>query len=52
MFLIIFDKFFIIPVVKENIKLKLVLAIPTGALVILAKEIIDLPHKTIKFLSK
>ena len=45
-----------IPVVKENIKLKLALAIPTGALITLIKEIRDIPplyaDKTIKVLSK
>ena len=32
-----------IPVVKENIKLKLAIAIPTGAPIILVKETIDIP---------
>ena len=45
-----------IPVVKENIKVKLALAIPTGAPIALAKEIVDIPppvaDKTIKVLSK
>ena len=44
------------PVVKENIKLKLALSIPTGAPIILVKEIIDTPQlvadKTIKAYSK
>ena len=48
--------FFTIPVVKENTKLKLVLAIPPGAPVTLAKEAIEVPpfvaDKTIKDLSK
>ena len=41
LFLVIFNNFFIIPAVKEKIKLKFALALPTGAPVILAKEIID-----------
>ena len=41
LFLAIFNNLFIIPAVKGNIKLKFELAIPTGAPVILAKEIID-----------
>ena len=44
-----------IPVVKEKIKVKLALAIPTGAPAILVNEIIDTPLlvalKTIKVLS-
>ena len=55
-FLVILNNFFILPVVKENIKLKLELAIPTAAPIILAEEIIDIPplvaDKTIKILSK
>ena len=43
-------------VVKENTRLKLALAIPTGAPITLAKEIIDNPSvvadKVIKLLSK
>ena len=54
-FLVIFNNVFIIPVVREKIKVKLVLAIPTGALIILVNEIIDTPPvvalKTIKILS-
>ena len=49
------SNFFIIPVVKENIKVKLVVAIPTGAPTMLVKEMIDTPAaialKTIKILS-
>ena len=56
LFLVILNIFFIIPVVKENTRLKLALAIPTGAAIILAKEIIDIPplvaDKTIKVLSE
>ena len=41
--------YFIIPVVKENTKVKLALAIPTGAPITLAKEIIKtLPLVAIK----
>ena len=54
LFLIIFSNFFTIPVVKEKIKVKLALAIPTGAPTILVNEIIDTPLpvalKTIKIL--
>ena len=50
-----FSNFFIIPVVKENIKVKLALAIPTRTLKTLVKEMIDTPSlaalKTIKTLS-
>ena len=49
------SNFLIIPVVKEKIKVKLALAIPTGAPIILVNEIIDTPLlvalKTIKILS-
>ena len=47
-----FSNFFSIPVVKEKIKVKLPLAIPTGAPTTLVKEMIDIPTlnalKTIK----
>ena len=47
--------FFIIPVVREKIKVKLALAIPAGAPITLVNEIIDTPPlvalKTIKILS-
>ena len=55
LFLVILSNFLIIPVVKEKIKVKLALAIPTGAPIILVNEIIDTPLlvalKTIKTLS-
>ena len=55
LFLVIFNNFLIIPVVKEKIKVRLALAIPTGALIKLVNEIIDTPLpvalKTIKILS-
>ena len=55
MFLVIFSNFLTIPVVREKIKVKLALAIPTGAPTILVNEIIDAPLvvalKTIKTLS-
>ena len=35
--------FFIIPVVREKMKVKLAFAIPTGALISLVKEMIDIP---------
>ena len=56
LFFVIFNNYFIILVFKENIKLKCALAIPTGAPIIFAKELIDIhllvADKTIKFLSK
>ena len=42
-FLVIFNNFFIIPVDREKIKVQLALAIPTGALIIVANETIDTP---------
>ena len=55
LFLVICRTFFIIPAVKENTRVKLALAIPAGAPVTLAKEIIDtLPlvaDKIVKVLS-
>ena len=55
LFLVIFSNFLIIPVVREKIKIKLTLAIPTGAPTKLVNEIIDMPPvvslKTIKSLS-
>ena len=54
-FLVIFSNFLTIPVVREKIRVKLTLAIPTGAPTILVNEIIDTPLlvalKTIKTLS-
>ena len=43
MFLIIFSHFLAIPIVREKIKVRLPLAIPTGAPTILVNEIIDTP---------
>ena len=55
LFLVLFNNFLTIPVVKEKIKVRLALAIPTGAPIILVNEIIDTPLlaalKTIKILS-
>ena len=55
LFLVVFNNFFIIPVVGEKIKVKPALAIPIGAPAILVNEIIDTPLlvalKTIKILS-
>ena len=55
LFLVIFSNFLTIPVVREKIKVKLALAIPTGAPTILVNEQIDTPPvvalKTIKILS-
>ena len=54
-FLVIFNNFLTIPVFKEKIKVKLALAIPTGAPITLVNEISDTPPvvalKTIKILS-
>ena len=54
LFLVIFSNFLTIPVVREKIKVKLALAIPTGAPTILVNEIIDtlllVALKTIKIL--
>ena len=43
LFLVIFGNFLMIPVVIEKIKVKHVLAIPAGAPLALANEIIDIP---------
>ena len=55
LFLVIFNNFLTIPVVREKIKVKLALAIPTGAPIIVVNEIIDTPPlvalKIIKTLS-
>ena len=52
LFLVIFSNFLTIPVVREKSKVRLALAIPTGAPTILVNEIIDTPTlvalKTIK----
>ena len=54
-FLVMFNNFLVIPVVKEKIKVKLALAIPTGAPTILVNKQIDtspaVALKTIKILS-
>ena len=54
-FLVIFNNVSIIKVLREKIKVKLELAIPTGAPTIVVNEIIDTPPvaalKTIKILS-
>ena len=42
-FLVIFSNFLVIPVVREKIRVKIALAISTGAPVILVNEIIDTP---------
>ena len=53
--LVMLSNFFIVPVAKEKIKVKLALAIPTGAPTTLADEMIQTPLlvalKTIKILS-
>ena len=43
LFIVMLSSFLIIPVVKEKIKLKLVLVFPTGAPTMLVKEVIDTP---------
>ena len=54
-FLVTFNSFFIIPVVKENARIKLALANPVRTPITLVKEIILIPSliadKTIKTLS-
>ena len=54
-FIVVLSNFLMIPVVREKIKVKLALAIPTGAPIILVNEIIDIPPvvalKTINILS-
>ena len=53
--LVVINNFLVIPVAKEKIKVKLALAIPTGAPTILVNEQIDTPSvvalKTIKIFS-
>ena len=55
LFLVIFSNFLTIPVLRGKTKVRLALAIPTGAPTILVNEIIDTPLvaalKTIKILS-
>ena len=43
LFLVIFSNFLTIPIVREKNKVRLALAIPTGAPTILVNEIIDTP---------
>ena len=56
LFRVVFNSFFMIPVVTENAKLKLAFAIPTGAPITLTNEALDTPpfvaDKTIRTLSK
>ena len=56
LFLVICNTFFFIPVVKENTRIKLQVAIPVGTPITLAKEIIVttplVADKTIKTLRK
>ena len=55
LFLVVLNNFLTIPVVREKIKVKIALAIPTGAPTTLVNEQIDTPPvvalKTIKILS-
>ena len=55
MFFLFISCYVTIPVVREKIKVRMALAIPTGAPIILVNEIIDTPPvvalKTIKILS-
>ena len=44
--------FLIIPVVREKIRVKLALAIPTGARTTLVKEMIDTPPLVVLFYDK
>ena len=41
--LVMSNNFLMIPVVREKIKVKLALAIPTGAPIVVVNEIIDIP---------
>ena len=54
-FLVIFNKFFIVPLVRQKIKVKFALPIPASAPTIVINEIIDTPPvvalKTVKILS-
>ena len=57
LFLVIFNNFFIIPIVKENTRLKLALVTLAGTpIALIIKKIIDIPplvaDKTVKALSK
>ena len=56
LFHVVFNSFLMIPVVKDNAKLKLALTTPKGAPITLANEVIDIPPavagKTIKTLSR
>ena len=56
LFYVIFNTFFTIPAVIENVKLKLAFAIPTGAPITVVNDAIDIPplaaDKIIKDLSK
>ena len=55
LFFVVLNNFLVIPVAREKIRVKLALAIPTGAPRILVNEQIDTPPvvtlKTIKILS-
>ena len=42
-FLVVLSSFLVVPVVREKLKVKLALAIPTGAPTILVNEQIDTP---------
>ena len=44
LFLFIFRTFFIIPLINENARVKLTLAIPAGAPITLIKKIIEFLH--------
>ena len=54
-FIVVLNNFLMIPVVIEKNKVKLALAIPTGAPIVVVNEIIDIPPvvalKTINILS-
>ena len=54
-FLVIFNKFFIVPLARQKIKVKFALPIPASAPTIVINEIIDTPPvvalKTVKILS-
>ena len=56
LFLVFFNSFFVIPVVIEHTRLKLAIAIPTGASITVANDAIEMlpviTYKTINDLSK
>ena len=56
LFRVVYNNFFTIPIITENAELKIALAIPTGATITVANDVIDIQplvaDKKIKDLSK